>query len=194
MTTAGGPILVISGTNRPGSRTAVVAQAIHAIYVRLGLMADYYSLCQLPAELFDPAAYAYKPASFLPVQERIVDARGLHVVVPEYNGSFPGVLKYFIDMLRFPESFERKPVAFVGLSNGSWGGLRPVEQLQMVFAYRNAHSYPERVFIAGVRHKLDAEGRLLDAPLAERLEHQIRGFAQFVQIMTMAAAPTAGGT
>ena len=29
-------------------------------------------------------------------------------IVPEYNGSFPGVLKTFIDGLAFPDTFEQK--------------------------------------------------------------------------------------
>jgi NAD(P)H-dependent FMN reductase len=180
--TGKGSILVISGTNRPESNTAVLARVVHAMYQQTGIAADYYSLCDLPRELFDPSAYKHKPESFLVVQQRIVDARGLHVIVAEYNGSFPGVLKYFIDMLRFPDSFQHKPVALVGVSNGSWGGLRPVEQLQMVFGYRNAYIFPERVFIAGARHKV-ADGRLLDAEVAERLERQIRGFADFAGCM-----------
>jgi len=34
-----------------------------------------------------------------------VDAKGLHVITPEYkNGSFPGVLKYSSTMLKFPRA------------------------------------------------------------------------------------------
>src|SRR5438552_3661797 len=76
------------------------------------------SLTELPPQWFDPANYASKPPAVQTVQQRILDAGGLHLVVPEYNGSFPGVLKFFIDMLKFPESFGRKPVAFVGEANG----------------------------------------------------------------------------
>ena len=104
---------------------------------------------------------------------------GLHLVLPEYNGSFPGVLKYFIDMLKFPESFEHKPVAFVGVANGQWGGLRAVEQMQMVVGYRNAHVYPDRIFVPFVQKKLNAGEKLNDAELEERFARQARGFAQF---------------
>jgi NAD(P)H-dependent FMN reductase len=113
----------------------------------------------------------------------VLDAAGLHLVTPEYNGSFPGVLKYFIDMLKFPESFERKPVAFVGVSAGVWGALRPVEQLQMVFGYRNAHVYPERVFIPQVTAKLAADGTLADAALDGRVAKQAEGFGQFAHVL-----------
>ena len=33
---------------------------------------------------------------------------------------------------------------------GIWGALRPVEQLQAIFGYRNAYLYPERVFLPGI--------------------------------------------
>ena len=102
------------------------------------------------------------------------------VVTPEYNGGMPGVLKYFIDMLKFPESFERRPVCFVGLAAGVWGALRPVEQLQMIFGYRNAHIFPERVFIPGVGSVINSEGQVSDPEIVKRLRKQAQGFTDFV--------------
>ena len=120
----------------------------------------------LPKEVFDGSAYANKPPGMVAIQNRVLEARGLHLVVPEYNGSFPGVLKYFIDMLKFPDSFDAKPVAFTGEAAGIWGAIRPIEQLQQIFGYRNAHLYPDRVFIPGINGKLDANGQLTDAAIA----------------------------
>lgn len=177
---ATGPILIIAGTNRPGANALKIATIVQTIYHRQGTPAELFSLSEMPQELFLPTAYATKPASWLATQQRIVNAAGLHVVSPEYNGSLPGVLKYFIDMLKFPESFEGKPVAFVGEAAGIWGALRPVEQLQAIFGYRNAMVYPERVFIPQVNTRLDAAGQLTDPSILERLESQARGFTEFV--------------
>ncbi len=116
-------------------------------------------LAKLPPEIFSPASYAEKPKSFLPFADAVLQSAGLHVVTPEYNGSVPGVLKYFIDMLKFPESFEHRPVCFTGLAAGMWGALRPVEQLQAIFGYRNAHLYPERVFLPQIYNLLDDSGK-----------------------------------
>jgi NAD(P)H-dependent FMN reductase len=172
-------IFLISGTNRPASNTLRVSRIVEQHYRAAGVPVELYSLESLPAELFTAAAYRQKPAEFLAVQEKVLAAAGLHVVLPEYNGSFPGVLKHFIDMLKFPESFEHKPVAFVGVASGQWGGLRAVEQMQMVFGYRNAHIYPDRIFVASVQHKLDLAGNLNDSTLNDRFARQVRGFAQF---------------
>jgi NAD(P)H-dependent FMN reductase len=177
------PILIISGTNRPGSNAMKVAKLLHGHYSAEAADVELLSLTELPKEVFEGAAYATKPPAMLEIQKRVLDAAGLHIVTPEYNGSFPGVMKYFIDMLKFPESFERKPVAFTGEAAGIWGGLRSVEQLQMIFGYRNAHIYPERVFIPGITGKLDAAGKLIDPDIDGRLAAQARGFAAFVKMI-----------
>jgi chromate reductase len=176
---AGHPILVLSGTNRPASNTLKIAKLVLEQYRQQKLEAELYDLADMSPAVFLPTVYASKPPEFAAIQQQVLDSAGLHVITPEYNGSFPGILKYFIDLLKFPQSFDRKPVAFVGISDGAFGGLRPVEQLQMVFGYRNAHVYPDRVFIAGIKHKLDAQGMLNDPALAERLAKQTHGFARF---------------
>ena len=174
-------IEIIVGTNRPGANSRKVAAQILEIYKQQGVPAQLLDLATLPQEIFSPASYATKPSAFAPFAQRILDAKGLHVVTPEYNGSVPGVMKYFIDMLKFPESFERKPVAFTGVAAGIWGALRPIEQLQAIFGYRNAFIYPMRVFIPHIGNELDENGMLKSADLVARLEEQARGFADFVK-------------
>jgi chromate reductase, NAD(P)H dehydrogenase (quinone) len=182
-------IYLISGTNRPSSNTLRTTRILEQHYKSAGVTAELFSLESLPPELFAPAAYRVKPPAFVAIQEKVLASAGLHLVVPEYNGSFPGALKYFIDMLKFPESFEHKPVAFVGVANGEWGGLRAVEQLQMVFGYRNAHVYPDRIFVSSVKDKLDAAGNLNDASINDRLARQVRGFAQFAGLFVRKPRP-----
>jgi NAD(P)H-dependent FMN reductase len=176
---ASSPILIIAGTNRPNSRTLKIADILLGHYARVGVEARVFSLTDLPLEIFSPSAYAEKPPAFIPIQQDVLNAAGLHVVTPEYNGSFPGVLKYFIDMLKFPESFNHKPVAFTG-GGGMFGALRPVEQLQHVFGYRNAYVYPDRVFVPQITVKFDAGGKLIDEAINQRLAVQAEGFATFI--------------
>jgi hypothetical protein len=61
-----------------------------------------------------------------------------------------------------------------------WGALRPVEQLQAIFSYRNAYLFPERVFIPGIGNLLDTNGRVTDTELLGRLRRQAAGFLEFV--------------
>ena len=174
-------ITLIVGTNRPGSNTRKVAAQIEAIYAELKVPLHVLDLAKLPPEIFAPTSYAEKPKAFQPFADAVLQSAGLHVVTPEYNGSVPGVLKYFIDMLKFPESFEQRPVCFTGLAAGIWGALRPVEQLQAIFGYRNAHNFPVRVFLPQVNSLLDASGNIKDPELLGRLKAQADGFAEFVE-------------
>jgi NAD(P)H-dependent FMN reductase len=174
-------IVIISGTNRPESNSRKVTAHLDAVYKKLGVKYEVLDLADLPSELFSPSAYAQKPQAFGKFTDAILAADGLVIVTPEYNGGIPGILKYFIDMLPFPESFEHRPVCFVGLSAGIWGALRPVEQLQAIFAYRNAYIYPERVFIPGIGKNLDETGRITHPELEQRIFKQAEGFVTFVE-------------
>ncbi len=174
-------IVVISGTNRPEARSKVVAGLVAGMLEEVGAASKVLDLADLPGELFDPGSYAEKPAAFAPFQEAILQAQGIVTVVPEYNGSYPGVLKYFIDMLRFPESLAGVPAAFVGVAAGEWGGLRPVEQLEMVFQYRSAHLFGRRVFLKGIGSLLDDAGRLTDPAVEARLRRMLEEFVAFAR-------------
>ncbi|OGL22055.1 hypothetical protein A2707_01750 [Candidatus Saccharibacteria bacterium RIFCSPHIGHO2_01_FULL_45_15] len=54
-------------------------------------------------------------------------ADAFFIVTPEYNHSFPGSLKRMLDSEL--ANYNHKPVAFAGVSNGNWGGVRAVESL-----------------------------------------------------------------
>ncbi len=174
-------ICLIAGTNRPQSQTLRVTRILEKRYKALGVATQVLDLNGLPSEIFLPSAYTEKPHSFAPYSDAVLKADGLVVVTPEYNGSFPGVLKLFIDMLKFPESFERKPVAFVGLAAGMWGALRSVEQLEGIFKYRNAFLFNERVFLPRVETQLNADDSFTQALTGQLVESQVKNFVSYVE-------------
>ncbi len=175
-------ITLLVGTNRPGSNARKVATQVAEIYKSLQTPLRTLDLAELPPEIFHPTSYAQKPAAFKPFSDGILEADGLVVVTPEYNGSIPGILKYFIDMLKFPESFDNRPVCFIGVTAaGMWGALRPIEQLQQIFVYRAGFLYPERVFLPKINDLLDEGGKIKDPEILERLQDQAVGFIEFVE-------------
>ena len=176
-------IEIIAGTNRPGSNTLKVSQIIEKYYKSLGADAQILSLELMPPEIFDTKSYAEKPAGWSAITDRILAADGLHIVTPEYNGGFPGVLKYFIDMLPFPQSFEHRCVCFTGQAAGIWGAFRPVEQLQMIFGYRNAYIMPERVWFTQINNRLDSNGQLTNEADQNLLRNQTAAFVDFIKRM-----------
>lgn len=168
---------IISATDRKGSRTLEISKIIKSICVQTDLEAGLLDLCELPINEFHQANYVPGPG-VQPFVKRVNESRGIIMVIPEYNGSFPGVVKYFIDYWKFPDSFEGRPVAFVGLG-GRFGGLRPVEHLQQVFSYRNAYLFPQRVFIMNVQNVLKG-GEITDGLVMDLLKTQVKDFKKFI--------------
>ncbi|AFY01654.1 NADPH-dependent FMN reductase [Bdellovibrio bacteriovorus] len=173
---------IIAGTDRPDSNTLKVSKIIQGIYKDLGEAVEIIDLKDLKQHLHDDIHYGKPSEALQPYLNKVLGSEGLIVVCPEYNGSMPGILKYFIDHLKFPESFEYRPVCFVGLG-AMFGALRPVEHLQGVFGYRNAFIFPERVFMMNVFKIINAEGQLTDELMKSLLVKQAKGFQKFTEAL-----------
>ncbi len=173
-------LYIISGTNRPGSRTRQVCETVLQAYKKYKSDVEILDLEKLPYTELTGANYGGQGlhSKFAEAIAKIDSSEGLVIVTPEYNGSMPGALKYFIDHWSYPKSFEYRPVAFIGLGF-RWGGLRPVEHLQQVFNYRNAFIYPERVFITNIGDALK-DGALVDKTVNELIDKQANGFVRFM--------------
>jgi len=175
---------ILSGTNRPQSKTLSFS-----LYLSDRLKAELeksdtvtiLDLQDLPPGLFKPEAYAQKPSEFEPFSRTILESDGILSVIPEYNGGAPGIFKYFIDMLPFPESLQGIPCAFFGLSAGKFGALRPIEQMQQIFGYRNAFIFPERLFVPGVAEGLNQNGQPTDPFVQKLLDGMLPRFVQFAR-------------
>lgn len=178
---------IVSGTNRPGARTLEVAKIIQRLFQEQGETTEIIDLRDVAlGELGSEREYgaAPMPQAMSEAIRKLNSADGIVIVTPEYNGSMPGALKYFIDHWKYPDTFEFRPIALVGLG-GRWGALRPVEHLQGVFGYRNAFIYPERIFISDV-HKVVVDGKVTDPLLFKLMESQVRGFSAFTKALAHA--------
>lgn len=174
---------IISGTDRPGSNSLKVAKYIKTIYRDLGEEVEIIDLQDVKPLMAEQTVYSNPTEAMKVILDKVLSSDGLIVVCPEYNGSMPGILKYFIDHLKFPESFEYRPVCFVGLGF-MFGGLRPVEHLQGVFGYRNAFIFPERVFITQPPSKITEDGNISDEIVVSLLRKQATGFQKFTKALS----------
>lgn len=172
---------IISGTDRPNSNSLRISLYLQKQYRGQGVPADIIDLQDFPTSAVEGGKYGDKPGDVLEFTRPIIDADALVIVCPEYNGGYPGILKLMIDYLPFPESLNKKPISFIGHASGAFGGVRAVEQLQQVVGYRNAHVYPERVFIPRIEKNFDDEKGITDRFQQELLQGQIKNFIEFVQ-------------
>ena len=172
-------IEIVSGTNRPNSNTIKVARFVVEIFKELQVPVNLLDLAHLSlTDVADGEYYKGAQGSYREAVERMTKARGILLVVPEYNGSYPGALKLFIDYWNYPETFENRPLAFVGLGT-RWGGLRPVEHLQQVIGYRNGYIFPQRVFLTNIKDNFK-DGKVTDPMAHDLLKAQARDFIKFI--------------
>ena len=175
---------IISATDRPNSWALRISKYVSQLYNNEGVNAGVVSLEDFPLMDAVGGKYGKESDRIKSFREPVLNADGLVFVIPEYNGSFPGILKLFIDYLPFPEAFQKMPMAFIGEASGAFGALRAVEQFQMVANYRNALQFPERVFIPRVSKEFDPDTGLKDDFKQNLLESQVSEFIKFVAANT----------
>ena len=172
-------ILIISGTNRKGSYSLQVSEIVREIYNNLQVSCEILSLADIPFKnTFDDPYSGTLPIDFKPFAQKVEKAQGLVIVCPEYNGSFPGILKYFIDHWPYPGSFTYKPVCLIGIGAGVFGGLRALEHLQGILLYRKGCICPEKVLIGNVQD-IVRNSKIQDINLMERLHLQAKKFVEY---------------
>ena len=175
--------LIISATNREGSFTLKVSEIVQNLYQELKEDSEILDLCSIDFKGALTHPYSKKlPEGLTIACDKIVKAEALIIVSPEYNGSFPGIFKYFLDHWHYPQSFTHKPVCLIGLSSGQFGALRAVEQLTGVFLYRHSFLFPDRVFIKHVQDILK-DSRITDKELLTLMRNQAVNFTKFVRAL-----------
>ena len=125
------------------------------------------------------------PDAVAALKDRIAAADGLLLVTPEYNQSIPGVFKNAIDWLTrpakdIPRVFGDKCVALMGATPGM-GGTRLAQAAWLpVLRTLGTRTWTgKQLYVTGAAQVFDAEGRLTDAKIKQRLLDFVAGFAAF---------------
>lgn len=112
------------------------------------------------------------PAAVADMRALIERSDAVLVVTPEYNQSVPGVLKNALDWASRPYGetvFKHKPVAVVGTSPLPSGGASALAAVARVLALIGADVVEADLAVSLVHTRLDAEGRIADPELADRI-------------------------
>jgi chromate reductase len=91
---------------------------------------------------------------------------------PEYNGSVPGGLKNAVDWASRPvreAALTNQTVAVIGASTGQFGAMWAQADLRKILGVAGARVVADELPVTRAHEKFDAEGRLLDGELFERL-------------------------
>jgi NAD(P)H-dependent FMN reductase len=93
---------------------------------------------------------------------------GLILVVPEYNHSYPGLLKHALDSNL--EEYIHKAVGICGVSAGPFGGSRVIEQLVPVMRELGLVTTFTDVNFSTIGKVFDDRGKLLDEDYIRRID------------------------
>ncbi|CAD7036605.1 NADPH-dependent oxidoreductase [Pseudorhizobium endolithicum] len=169
-------LAILVGSNREGRLAPTVTEwFIEQIPSDDSFSVDVIDLAkvELPVVISDtpgPEAVAFC--------QRLADADAFVFVVPEYNHSFPAILKHAIDFGY--QEWQAKPVGFV--SYGGFGaGLRAVEHLRGVMAELHTVTMRDTVSFRNAWDVFDDHGRPIDpascAGAATAMLHQLKWWA-----------------
>lgn len=150
---------VIIGTNRNNSLSRKVGLYYQKLLQSLGAESQIIDLAELPEDFTFSALYhnSGKNEAFNQFQTIVDSTQKFVFIVPEYNGSFPGVLKTFLDGLRYPDSFNYKKAALVGISSGMQGNAVGLGHLNDILSYMGTDVLGLRMKLGSIRSHFDGE-------------------------------------
>jgi chromate reductase, NAD(P)H dehydrogenase (quinone) len=166
-------VLGISGSLRRDSHNrgllleaakALPAGVEFELYDGLGALPHYDE--DADVEPADPEVQALRDA--------IADADAVLIATPEYNGSVPGALKNAIDWASRPRgnaALDNKPVAVIGTSTGSFGGVWAQADLRRILKTARARVVEHELAVPKGHERLAETGRFIhDEPVEELVD------------------------
>ena len=163
---------ILSATNRPASNTLKIAEAYRKLLLEKGIEAALLSLVGLNVLDRNPELEEVEKKFLIP-------ARKFIFIIPEYNGSFPGVLKTLMDNSDIRKTWWGKKALLTGISTGRAGNLRGMEHLTGVLHYLKVSVYHDKLPISVVDQLLDNEGNLADPATLQAIRKQLQEFIDF---------------
>lgn len=179
-------ITVIQATNRPDSNTEFVSrQIIELLREQYQGPIGYVSMVDLPPEILPSSLYKKDevPEKLRLIQDQwMIPAEKFIWILPEYNGSFPGVLKLFIDAISVrhcDETFKLKKSMLIGVATGRSGNIRGMDHLSGILMHMKSVVYPRLLPVSRISELMDDQGRIHHAPTLKSLEDHLGGFVAF---------------
>ncbi len=112
-------------------------------------------------------------------QEFLIPAEKFLFIMPEYNASFPGILKLMIDNSDVKKCWWYKKAALVGISDGRAGNLRGIEHMTSILHYLKVHVLYNKVLLSKINEEIDSSGDLVKTETKTMINQQVEEFLKF---------------
>ena len=167
-------LLALSGSARRASHNLKLVKQMGEGAAAAGASVTVVDWNEFVLPVFNEDIEADLPAAAVKLKNLFVEAQGLLIAEPEYNGGYSALMKNAIDWVSRPmpgtpagSVFKNKTVVIAGATTGRWGAVRSVRQLREVLGYLGCIVLPDTLSVNEAGKAFDAEGRLLDAKTAE---------------------------
>lgn len=172
-------ITIISSSNRRGNKTKNFSEYCLNWIKERGEEVQVFSLDELPSTIDLNEVYNYESSVFTDIAKKyIIPSDKLFFVVPEYNGSVPGILKLFMDAVK-PEYYAGKKAALLGIAAGRAGNLRGMDHLTDVLHYLQVEVMALKLPVSQIYNILDAEGNVIDETTKLAINNQLTKFINY---------------
>jgi len=172
-------VIAFVGSLRHNSVNAATARAAVAAAPE-GMTIEIYPIDDIPFYNGD-VEEAGVPVSISALHETVGDADGVIYFTPEYNSSFPAVIKNVIDWLsRPPRSLDGTPVTAVATTPGGRAGASVLAHFVTSYERLAGEFLFEPLGIGKYGDKLDEAGELTDPDTVTELGAYLSRFAEFI--------------
>jgi len=182
-------ILAFAGSLRRDSfNKKLVSIAAHGAR-EAGAEVTLIDLKEFPLPLFDQDLEAAQgpPEAATRLKKLFIDHDGLLIASPEYNSSFPAVLKNALDWVSRPAPNEPPLVGFKGkvatlmsTSPGALGGLRGLVHVRSILGNIGVIVLPDQIAVAKAHEAFHADGSLKDPKQQAGIEGLGKTLASFL--------------
>lgn len=163
---------IVSGTNRAGSNSLKVAKEYQRFLKAKGVEANLLSLEGLDL-LNDKSVVDQLERDVINPTHKFL------FIVPEYNGSYPGVLKLLFDAGKSHSLWWHKKALLTGVSTGRGGNIRGLEHFNGVMNYLRITVFPDLLPISVVDKLIDGNGRFTDPATIAAINKQLDNFLEW---------------
>jgi len=177
--------LVFSASLRTGSFNTMLAKLAASAIEKHGGTVDLAAVSAFdsPSYSQDVQAKDGFPPGATELKRRVEGNDAFVIASPEYNGSIPGLLKNLIDWVsRFrPQPFNGRHAFLLSASPSMVGGNRGLWSLRVPLEHLGSRVYPDMFSLAQAHQAFDAQGKLANPQLVDRLDQSIAGFMDLAE-------------
>lgn len=171
-------LTIVSASNRNENQTALFAKACESYLKTKNEPVSYFGLDEIPIEANLKEVYNYGESAFTAIAEKYIQGADKFIfVIPEYNGSYPGVLKLFIDAV-LPKDFKGKKACLIGVSSGHAGNIRGLDHFCDVMNYIDVNVMPKKLSIPKIDGFIE-NGTIKDETVVSTIHAHLDKFLTF---------------